>query len=119
MSRLRKISEELLETALNAASAAEWTLFEDRTGGMHLIAGCELAIETLPWTRGATAAWQVRRRGERVHVEGYDGRERCCLEVLRTRRAGPALVCQRALYLPSQESSRKNSAASSGGVGLI
>jgi len=78
----------LLETATDSVECGlgggDWTLFYGPEGGLQMIAGSAVCLDSLPWSRGATAAWQVSRSGGRVRVEGHSGDDRCLLEARAT-----------------------------------
>ena len=77
-------AKKLLETATEAVECGlgggDWTVFYGPEGGLQMIAGSAMGLDSLEWSRGATAAWQVSRSGGRVRVEGQSGHERCLLE---------------------------------------
>jgi hypothetical protein len=70
----------LLETALEGPQSEEWTVYLDREGALHLIAGADAPLESVLLARAAAAAWRIRRQAESVLVEGFDGDSRCCLQ---------------------------------------
>lgn len=77
-------AQRLMETATSSVEAGlgdcDWTVFIGPQGGLQMIAGREERLESLTWSRGAQAAWQISRQGERVRVEGRHGDQRCLLE---------------------------------------
>jgi hypothetical protein len=78
--RLLENAQRLLETALQGPHLEEWTIYLDREGCAHLVAGAETPLESVLLTRAASAAWRVVRRGEAVVVEGFDGQARVSLQ---------------------------------------
>ncbi len=77
-------ARKLLATATDSVEcglgSGDWTVFIGPEGGLQMIAGAEAGLASLEWSHGARSAWQVRRCGDRVRVEGRSGRERCLLE---------------------------------------
>ena len=61
---------------LNLKESGEpvWTLMIGPEGGIEMIAGADEPLDTLLVTRGARAAWRVRRERGVVRVEGRMGK---------------------------------------------
>ena len=84
MERLIERARELMAAAASGVEtglgAGEWTAYVGPEGGLEMIAGAGEPIESLRWSRGASAAWKVTRHGGGLRVEGFDGDRRCRLE---------------------------------------
>ncbi len=80
LSNARKLLETATDSVECGLGGEDWTVFIGPEGGLQMIAGSTAAIESLEWSHGARSAWQVRRAGGRVRVEGHSGEERCLLE---------------------------------------
>jgi hypothetical protein len=88
----------LVETAL-AGGSGDWTVFLDRDGNLHLVAGSDAPLESVLLTRPARIAWRVIRDGEALCVEGFDGKDRCRLEGRPPANPGKALLRAQPMYV--------------------
>lgn len=80
LSNARRLLDTAADSVACGLGGGDWTVFIGPEGGLQMIAGRETALDSLAWSHGATAAWQVSRSGGRVRVEGQCSRERCLLE---------------------------------------
>jgi hypothetical protein len=92
----------LLESAANVAEAGmgggDWTVFIGPEGGVQMVAGAAESLESLVWSRGARAAWQIVNRGGSVRVEGWEAGQRCMLEAPKAGRRAERLLGDLRLY---------------------
>jgi len=63
-----------------------------------MIAGAEMPLDSLTWSRGARMAWQLRHAGDEICVEGLSPLERCRLETNAPSRAARVLLGSGPLY---------------------
>jgi len=89
--RLRRRTEELLESAQAGLEPCDLTLVLEREGGAVFITGRpDWSLDRLLQERGAEAGWRIRRRGGQVCIEGRWGAD-CC------RLRSPAVCVNRGL----------------------
>jgi hypothetical protein len=71
----------LAEVAQNQDSGEPvWTFMIGPEGGIEMVRGADEPLDTFLLSRGARAAWRVRRERGVIRVEGRMGRERCLIE---------------------------------------
>ena len=84
MQSLIENANRILATAMEAEQSglatSDWTIFVGPEGGLQLIAGTENPLDSLTWSRGAQAAWQVTRANGAVRVDGRSMQQRCRIE---------------------------------------
>ncbi len=76
--RLRRRTEELLETAQAGLEPCDLSLLVEGEGGaVFLTTASDWSLDRLLRERGAQAGWRIRRRGGEVRIEGRWGGD-CC-----------------------------------------
>jgi hypothetical protein len=92
----------IMETAVDAdhlgIEPSDWTIFIGPEGGLQMIAGADTPLDSLAWSRGARMAWQVKRLGGNVRVEGMAARERCQLQIESPRQTARMLLGTVGMY---------------------
>jgi hypothetical protein len=94
----RRILDTAVEADRSGRDASDWTFFVGPEGGLEIIAGAEVLLDSLTWRRGARMAWQLRHAGDGIRVEGRSPFERCRLETDAPSRAGRMLLGSGPLY---------------------
>jgi hypothetical protein len=86
----------ILATAVEAEQSGlgsnDWTIYVTPEGGYQFIAGSETSLDSLAWSRGAQAAWQVTRANGAVRVDGRSMQRRCRIESESPRRVAQLLL---------------------------
>ena len=104
VSRLVDNARRILDTAFDAGEngleTSDWTIFFGPEGGLEMIAGTDMPLDSLAWSHGARMVWQVKHERGGVSVEGRAGAggERCRLEMGSPRETARMLLGSGGLY---------------------
>jgi hypothetical protein len=99
--RLINHAEDLLEIAFVSENRDETAaIVLERAGGFRMLDAAGWSLPALKDEFGATAVFKVEKRGPRVRVEAWDGRERCLLERSRVPFAAAAMPAANTLPQP-------------------
>jgi hypothetical protein len=119
----RSIFEAAESAALSGHAASHLTILVGGDGAIRIITDSDWPLDRLLAHNGGRMAYRVSEDAGRLRVEGFSGGAACRMET-DTPRSAPRRLAALASPLPplatyAIPSSRRNLAASSGGVGLM
>ena len=94
----RKIIDIAVDAERAGMEPTDWTIFFGPGGGLEMVAGSEMPLDSLAWSRGARMAWQVTHTSGGIRVDGRELAERCRLVAESAPRTVRTLVASGRLY---------------------